>query len=1195
MEVIDFASGEIPPHLIRAAGYGGIVVYVSESRPGSGLGAKPIRRHYADAVTAEGLQIVSNYQYGKPGGLAPSDFTRGFSGGVADATIAARLHGEAGGPEDAPIIFSIDEDIDLRTWNDTAVQWFRGINSVIGRARTGIYGHSRVCAWALQDEVIGHSTTPGRGWVWQTRAWSGDEREPAAVLYQSVIDTPSQRGPLVGDVHVDVNEVLAEDFGQWSLDRAPGSGSGMPQFNESDEIRSPYCDRRRADVLWFVLHTEDGDSGSARNLARYLSNNEPGVSYHYTVDDDGHVYVVVDPKLSANSVFEPGNSRSINLAFASSKAAWSRQTWFNSMKRGMDIAAYIAVRDARRFGLRPEVISRAQVNRWETGITDHGAVVEATNTGDHTDVGAGFPWDYFSDKVDEFARRWDQRVGVSVRSLPPTDEVRVSTRQELFEADRAFHAGRAATCGGGTATKSDGVLESKGPYPGRGGPTSHRLDEPMVRQIAPYRMVTGPGITSSVHMEFADLGIMRWDPGRGAIAAMFGDNFSFGWGMDWQSPSIVMYDSNYNVIGVPRPDNGIAQNQSRRQLWPYGHNNPYFDTVLPCDFIRVGDWWYVAVMLSKGPLERPNAQFATEFWRSRDLVRWEFTGPKFDHRFDHPGNTMLTFDQIGEWVYIFGTGGLTRDKPVWMWRNKASDFPHGYWEPWGWDGFRWGWGIPNEGTPMLRGRFGELCFRHLNGNCVLSYLEGGRMTARTVAIPEHNWQDGANVIDYVNGFQIRNLYGGYISPLSRLNVNGGIKFFVSQWIDTSNYRVYLVEGTLFARGPLRESVDSRTMVESVTLTEKMVMRTYDQFPLPDGQFWGPLDGYEKRLSTRGDHQHAHYSDELRRWQEAIGVYGSGAFDDATKEAAARMQYLRGWMPSLGSTQRGVIGQLEWDEVIVNGWTLPAPPEKVAGAKRASSTDHDIGWYPGPGFTPGHGEYRRIYLHTTESQDWISTAEEVAAEQAVRREVSYHYLVDDHHIINTVPAQHTAWAVRRDNPVSIQIAMVCTSGAKGCWLGGTNPNSEEHPKTREQWLAHDKMLDMVAFTIAKISTEHGIPLHWCEIDDIGENLAGISSHYNYSRGSKDLHRNSLSGSTDGAAWDVPSSFPHDVVLDAAKVYAEAMQRRDGASVDGDGDSKGDRRRMVAKKTPPKVATAEKKASPGDAAAEKMRVKVLRTDG
>src|SRR5580704_16772586 len=129
--LIDFAERRIAPNEIKSAGYAGVVNYVSESRPGANFEAKPITREYADALRAAGLHIVSNYQYGKPGWPDPSDCTRGYDGGVADAKAAQRLHAAAGGAASAPIFFSVDEDIDLSTWKSVAVQWFRGIKSVL--------------------------------------------------------------------------------------------------------------------------------------------------------------------------------------------------------------------------------------------------------------------------------------------------------------------------------------------------------------------------------------------------------------------------------------------------------------------------------------------------------------------------------------------------------------------------------------------------------------------------------------------------------------------------------------------------------------------------------------------------------------------------------------------------------------------------------------------------------------------------------------------------------------------------------------------------------------------------------------------------------------------------------------------------------------------------------------------------------
>jgi hypothetical protein len=219
MKLIDFTERLVPVDQLKSAGYAGALVYVSELRPGADFDFKPVTREYADALRAAGLHVVSCYQYGKPGWPTPSDFTRGYDGGVADAQTALRLHAAAGGPDTAPIFFSVDEDIDANAWKSLAAEWFRGINSVLGVDRSGIYGHSRACAWAVADGVVGRSTTPGYRWTWQTSAWSRGEREPTAVLYQSAVNTASNPGPLIGGIHVDVDDVLATDFGQWDLDR----------------------------------------------------------------------------------------------------------------------------------------------------------------------------------------------------------------------------------------------------------------------------------------------------------------------------------------------------------------------------------------------------------------------------------------------------------------------------------------------------------------------------------------------------------------------------------------------------------------------------------------------------------------------------------------------------------------------------------------------------------------------------------------------------------------------------------------------------------------------------------------------------------------------------------------------------------------------------------------------------------------
>jgi hypothetical protein len=330
-------------------------------------------------------------------------------------------------------------------------------------------------------------------------------------------------------------------------------------------------------------------------------------------------------------------------------------------------------------------------------------------------------------------------------------------------------------------------------------------------EVLRVKPVTGCGITTSVAMEAADLGIMRWDPDRNAIAAMFGDNFEL-WGNqgEWLSPSIVMYDQDYNPIGVPIVENGqkTAKIARRKQIWNYRHDNGEYTTVLPCDFMWCRDRWYAAVMVTA---ELCN-ELRTSFVESEDLVNWTGSGLQLRHKDErgrpigHPGNVMLTFDMLGEWVYIFGTGGLARDKPLWLWRNKVSEFPHGWWEPWGRgpDG-RWGWGIANEGSPIMGGAFGELCFRVIAGNAVLSYFDPppGKMVCRCTDVPWGDWTNNANVVDYAHKSEMPFLYGGYISPLSQLDEPEGMHFFVSQWDSVSGkndpYHVILVTETLASR------------------------------------------------------------------------------------------------------------------------------------------------------------------------------------------------------------------------------------------------------------------------------------------------------------------------------------------------------------------------------------------------------------
>ncbi|MEI7780579.1 MAG: DUF4185 domain-containing protein [Planctomycetota bacterium] len=363
--------------------------------------------------------------------------------------------------------------------------------------------------------------------------------------------------------------------------------------------------------------------------------------------------------------------------------------------------------------------------------------------------------------------------------------------------------------------------------------------------------VTGVGITTCVGMEYADLGILRWDSDRNALAAMFGDNFSFGWGQDWQSPSIVMYDKDFKVLGVPVAG-GIAM-QPRRQLWDYPHNNPEYSTILPCDFIKVGGWWWVAAMVSAGL----GNELRTVFWRSRDLVTWEDSGFSVN-RSVHEGMVMLTFDVVGDFVYIFGTHGLRRDGPIWLWRCPVGQFPQGVWEP------------RNGGQAVVEGRHGELCFRFMQGNAVLSFFDERRycQSVLTIPSPDGDWSK-ASQVDYAWGDQTPQLYGGYISPTSRLNEPNGMKFWVSQWVTAGNdpYHVLSIEATLQAMGPLVKTPEYHGSVDP----RASVLADAMQNSLPPERYAALLPAVAQCLSESG----CTTVDRIAMWCAQVGHESAG--------------------------------------------------------------------------------------------------------------------------------------------------------------------------------------------------------------------------------------------------------------------------------------------------------------------------------
>lgn len=208
--LLDYSRSIPSPLAIRSAGHSGVIRYVSDRRPGAeNMLAKPMTAPESLAMRAFGLTVVSCYQYGKG---PTADWLGGLDAGMRHARRAAELHTLAGGPSDAPIYASIDDNPSRSQFTSKIAPYLQGWQSVIGRGRIGVYANAPTIRWVL-DAGLG-------AWFWQ-HDW-GTPRgyvHPAAHLHQ----IPGQR--TVGGVEVDVNTILKPQYGQWAH-WGSGSGSG---------------------------------------------------------------------------------------------------------------------------------------------------------------------------------------------------------------------------------------------------------------------------------------------------------------------------------------------------------------------------------------------------------------------------------------------------------------------------------------------------------------------------------------------------------------------------------------------------------------------------------------------------------------------------------------------------------------------------------------------------------------------------------------------------------------------------------------------------------------------------------------------------------------------------------------------------------------------------------------------------------
>lgn len=170
-----------------------------------------------------GIATVSNFEWfeGRPRKSK-------FDGGVEDARCALAQHLAAGGPPQRPIYFSVDED----TSPEAVAAYFKGVNSVLGVGRTGVYAGYKVCRGLRDMGLV--------AWTWQAFAWSTfrDSLFRHKYLHWDPRNNIEQyqNDEKIGGFTVDFDRSRTADFGQWYplAFGAQPKGSALARSTTSD-------------------------------------------------------------------------------------------------------------------------------------------------------------------------------------------------------------------------------------------------------------------------------------------------------------------------------------------------------------------------------------------------------------------------------------------------------------------------------------------------------------------------------------------------------------------------------------------------------------------------------------------------------------------------------------------------------------------------------------------------------------------------------------------------------------------------------------------------------------------------------------------------------------------------------------------------------------------------------------------------
>jgi len=197
--ILDEAWSRVDPVKARAAGYSGVIGYVSEDATGKNITLAEIA-----AAHASGMDVGFVYEF------ANNAAHEGAMRGQRDGQIALIHARDLGIPAGVALYCAVDFDAQPADM-PAVLAYARHFQSTVslGGYRSGVYGSYAVC---LMLHNNGYN-----GFLWQTYAWSHGLWSVGLSVRQL------KNGISVAGANVDQDQTQVADWGQWPATGTPGS------------------------------------------------------------------------------------------------------------------------------------------------------------------------------------------------------------------------------------------------------------------------------------------------------------------------------------------------------------------------------------------------------------------------------------------------------------------------------------------------------------------------------------------------------------------------------------------------------------------------------------------------------------------------------------------------------------------------------------------------------------------------------------------------------------------------------------------------------------------------------------------------------------------------------------------------------------------------------------------------------------